>query len=93
MLTLPSSLSRRAICQTFNRLEPVTWEKLFEREDGNGLAKWRVNGDYKGKSYYDTHGIMEWLVRNGHYTLSEVKELAGDSTPNGITVRTHALAG
>lgn len=57
--------------ETFDQLAPVTWEKLFEREDGNGIGKHRVPGDYKLKAYYRTAGIMEWLVREGHYTIDQ----------------------
>ena len=71
-MKLPATLSRRAIMETFNRLEPVTWEKLFDREDANGIVKHRVPGeDYRRKAYYRTSGIMEWLVREGYYTLDD----------------------
>jgi hypothetical protein len=70
-MKLPNSLSRKAIMDTFDRLEPVTWEKLFEREGANGIAKHRTTGDYPSRAYYRTEGIMEWLVRNGHYTVEQ----------------------
>ena len=71
-MRLPETLSRRAIIATFDKLEPVMWEKLFEREDSNGIGKHRVPGDdYQRKAYYRTEGIMAWLVREGYYTLDE----------------------
>lgn len=70
-MLLPTKLSRRAIIETFDKLAPVTWEKLFEREDQNGIEKHRTTGDYPSKAYYVTSGIVEWLVRHGHYTLDE----------------------
>lgn len=73
-MKLPQTLSRRAIIETFDKLEPVTWEKLFEREDSNGIGKHRVPGeDYRRKAYYRTEGIMAWLVREGYYTLDEYR--------------------
>lgn len=72
-MKLPETLSRKAIIETFNCLEPVTWEKLFEREDGNGIGKLRVQCEYQRKAYYLTQGIMEWLVREGHYTLDDYR--------------------
>lgn len=73
-MKLPETLSRKAITETFNKLEAVTWEKLFEREDSNGIGKHRVPcADYQRKAYYTTDGIMAWLVREGHYTLDEYR--------------------
>lgn len=74
MKKLPETLSRRAIIEAFNKLAPVTWEKLFEREDSNGIGKHRIPigpKDYKAKAYYRTIGIMGWLIREGHYRLDE----------------------
>jgi hypothetical protein len=63
-MKLPETLSRKAIIATFDKLEPVVWEKLFEREDSNGLGKHRVLGDdYQRKAYYRTEGVMAWLMR------------------------------
>jgi hypothetical protein len=73
-MKLPETLSRRAITETFNRLEAVTWEKLFQREDTNGIGKHRIAGDdYQRKAYYRTDGIMAWLVREGYYTLDDYR--------------------
>lgn len=93
-MKLPETLSRKAIIETFNYLEPVTWEKLFEREDSNGIGKLRTVGDYPSKAYYRTDGIMEWLVRNGHYTLEDFKrtpKLGGESPVYGMPKRTAAF--
>ena len=71
-MRLPETLSRKAIIATFDKLEPVVWEKLFEREDSNGIGKHRVPGeDYQRKAYYLTAGLMAWLVREGYYTLED----------------------
>jgi hypothetical protein len=75
-MKLPETLSRKAIIEAFDKLAPVTWEKLFEREATNGILKYRVPGDYQRMAYYRTAGIMEWLVRHAHYTVDEF-----DSTP------------
>lgn len=73
-MKLPETLSRKAITETFDKLEPVTWEKLFEREDSNGIGKHRVpSDDYQRKAYYRTEGIMAWMVREGHYTLDDYR--------------------
>lgn len=92
-MNLPDSLSRKAIARTFDRLTPVAWEKLFEREDQNGLEKLRVDGDYPAKAYYETDGILKWLVRNGHYTHDELTRKLEPRPAPTATVRTHLLAG
>lgn len=93
-MKLPETLSRRAIIETFDQLAPVTWEKLFEREDCNGIVKYRVTGDYKAKAYYLTSGIMEWLVREGHYTLDQFERdpKVGGELPAHPPVRRLAMA-
>ena len=93
-MRLPETLSRKAIIETFDKLEPVTWEKLFEREDSNGIGKNRVLGDYQRKAYYKTDGIMQWLVRNGHYTVDNFArspKCGGDSSMHGMPRRTAAF--
>lgn len=75
-MKLPETLSRKAISETFNRLDAVTWEKLFQREDTNGIVKHRCpvsSDDYQRKAYYRTEGVMAWLVREGHYTLDDYR--------------------
>lgn len=93
-MKLPDSLNRKAIMEIFNHLEPVTWEKLFEREDSNGIGRLRTSGDYRGKAYYQTHGIMDWLVRNGHYTLDDFSRsprFGGESRMHEMSARPLAL--
>lgn len=90
---LPDSLSRKAIIQTFDRITPVAWERLFAREDCNGLCRLRVVGDFKGKTYYSTDGLIHWLVRNDRYTIVEIRRIVnGAPSPSGLTIRTHVLA-
>lgn len=93
MTKLPDRLSRKAISQTFDRISPVGWEKLFEREDQNGLGKLRVEGDYEGRAYYDLDGLMQWLVRNGHYTMAQIQGKTAPGVASALTIRTHLLAG
>ena len=93
-MKLPETLSRKAIIETFDKLEPVTWEKLFEREDSNGIGKLRAVGDYRGKAYYQTDGIMQWLIRNGHYTIDEFNrssKCGGNSQMYGMPRRIAAI--
>ena len=74
MPSLPKTLNRKAVMVNFNRLAPVTWECLFEREANNGLKQYRVperKGDYTLKAYYYTEGIKLWLIREGHYTAND----------------------
>lgn len=92
-MNLPDSLSRKAITQTFDRISPVAWERLFAREDCNGLSCLRVPGDFKGKTYYSTEGLVHWLVRNDRYTIVEVRRIVnGSPAVTGMTIRTHVLA-
>lgn len=95
MLTkLPDSLSRKAVISTFDRISAVAWEKLFEREDHNGLGKLRVPGDYAGKSYYSTEGVIHWLIRNDHYTIEQIESKTnGTGRAPLLPSRTHLLAG
>jgi hypothetical protein len=81
MKTLPDSLTRRGISAEFDKLTAVAWEKLFEREDLNGIAKLRVLGDMNNKVYYSVEGITLWLVRNDYYTRREMDERLGLSAP------------
>lgn len=93
MKTLPDSLSRRGISTEFNKLTPVAWEKLFEREDLNGLGKLRVPGDMNNRAYYSVEGIALWLVRNDYYTRREVEVKLGLIAAPSVTIRTHLLLG
>lgn len=95
MNLLPDSLSRKSVSATFTKLSPVAWEKLFEREDQNCIAKLRVLGDMNNKVYYKTEGIIHWLVRNGYYTVEEMNEkvFGVTRTTTGITIRRHVMAG
>lgn len=92
MNTLPDSLSRKSIIFEFDKLTPVAWEKLFEREDQNGIGKLRVLGDLNNKVYYRTEGIIHWLIRNAYYTRLEISARLGQNAP-GMTIRQHVLAG
>lgn len=87
MKTLPDSLSRRGIAAEFDKLTPVAWEKLFEREDQNGLAKLRVAGDLRDRAYYSVEGIAQWLVRNDYYTRREVDARIETSAPATPQIR------
>lgn len=91
MKTLPDQLTRRGIAAEFDRLTPTAWEKLFEREDQNGIAKLRVAGDMNNKAYYSVEGIIQWLVRNDYYTRSEISRKLGDAPR--MTMRMHVMAG
>lgn len=91
-MKLPDSLSRRSIITEFDKLTPVSWEKLFEREDQNGIAKLRVLGDFENRAYYRTEGLIHWLVRNAYYTHAEITvKLNGAAV--GVAVRRHVMAG
>jgi hypothetical protein len=91
-MQLPSSLSRKAIIRTFDVHSAVSWEKLFEREEKNGLSKLRVDGDYPGWVYYETEGLIKWLIRNDHYSINEIRAMFGHTVQRS-NVRTHVLAG
>lgn len=92
-MKLPDSLSRKAVISTFDRISAVAWEKLFEREDQNGLGKLRVPGDYPGKTYYRTDGLVHWLIRNDHYTVEQIESKTNGSRAIPLPARTHLLAG
>lgn len=93
MTKLPDSLSRKAIALTFDRITPVAWEKLFEREDQNGLEKLRTAGDFPGRIYYKTDGLTQWLIRNGFYTPGQIEgKISGDNRAVAPAIRTHLLS-
>lgn len=93
MTKLPEILSRKAIVQTFDKISPTTWEKLFERESMNGISKLRTNGDYPGRTYYKTDGLIQWMIRNGHYTLDQIERKTTLYQTSAMSVRTHLMAG
>lgn len=93
MRTLPDRLTRRGISEEFNELTPVAWEKLFEREDQNGLGKLRTQGDMNNKAYYSVEGIVQWLVRNDYYTRREMEKKLGLSSSPASSIRQHIMAG
>jgi hypothetical protein len=86
---LPEYLSRKAVMKIFDCLPPTTWERLFDREDHNGIVKFRVKGDFPGRAYYDTNRMIQWLIRNGHYSVIEIKYLVSERPS---IVRTHLMA-
>lgn len=86
MQTLPDSLSRKGIAAEFDKLTPVAWEKLFEREDQNGLCKLRVSGDMRDRVYYGLEGVARWLVRNDYYTRREMNQKLGIVAQVGAVV-------
>lgn len=93
-MQLPDSLGRKAITQIFDRISPVGWEKLFEREDENGIAKLRVEGDFRRRAYYSTAGLVHWLVRNSYYSPTAMREVLGEEVQvrRAVVTRTHLLA-
>lgn len=97
MLRIPDSLGRKAVTQIFDRISPVAWEKLFEREDENGIAKLRVQGDFQRRAYYSTAGLVDWLLRNAYYTPTEMRLALGEEiqvVKRAVTAtRVHLLAG
>ncbi len=92
MVSLPTFLDRGAVISTFTEISPVAWEKLFEREDSNGIGKLRVPGDFPRRAYYSTEGLIHWLVRNHRYTWEQVQELFGTTSKAPAQgIRTHFL--
>lgn len=94
-MNLPDSLSRKAVVQTFDKIDAVAWERLFDREDDNGLAKLRVDGDYRRWAYYETAGLVHWMLRNAYYTPQEMRVVLGEEVQirRVAVARTHLLVG
>jgi len=93
MKTLPDFLSRRGITSEFDKLTPVAWERLFDKENQNGIAKLRVQGDMNNRVYYSVQGIIHWLVRNDYYNRIEIALKLTDQIPPRTEVRQHIMAG
>ena len=92
MLLLPTTLSRKAVASTFNKLTPVAWEKHFEREHHNGIAKLRADGeDARNRIYYSTDGLIKWLIRSNFYSFEETRCFYYQAPKPHITQ--HILAG
>ena len=92
-LLLPTELDRRAVAANFDFISPAGWEGLFDREKHNGLFALRVPGpDYDQRTYYSTAGLIDWLIRNGRYSLAEIRHRFYDP-PVGPTVKVHLIAG
>lgn len=92
MRTLPDSLSRRGIANEFDKLTPVAWERLFDKENQNGIARLRVPGDMNNRVYYSVEGIAQWLVRNDYYKRIEIRMKCGESS-HTVPIRQHVMAG
>lgn len=90
-MNLPQSLTRNAVIATFQKISPVAWEKLFEREHHNGLAGIRVSGSYPGKIYYSTEALIQWLISNNRYTVDDIVGI-GQPRPT-VIIRQHVMAG
>jgi len=73
-------------------LTPVAWERLFDKENQNGIARLRVLGDMNNRAYYSVEGIAHWLVRNDYYNRLEISVKLGDVAPR-MQVRQHVMAG
>ena len=84
-MKLPDKLNRKAIIKIFDQISPSSWEKLFEREDQNGIGKFRCDGDFPSRAYYDTNALKAWLVRNGR---CEVRQRL---TPKSLRITTHLM--
>ncbi len=92
-LLLPTELDRRAVAANFDFISPSGWENLFGREKHNGLSALRVAGpDYDQRCYYSTAGLIDWLVRNGRYSLAEIRDRFY-AAPVGPSVKVHLIAG
>lgn len=94
MLTLPSSLSRKAIRQDFPKVSEGSWDSFFTHEKVNGLYALRVQGPSK-YPYYDLDLLMQWLVQRGLYRRSDFYEY-GEILfqPHQMPqIRRHVLAG
>jgi len=92
MQTLPDSLSRRGIATEFDKLTPVAWERLFDKENQNGIARLRVPGDMNNRAYYSGEGMKDWLLSEGHYHPEDFPVIPDSGGWTGAVVRRHALA-
>ncbi len=78
----------------FDFISPVGWQRLFDKEKANGLCKMRVpSADYNRPCYYNTAGLIAWLIRNHRYSLAEIRDRFYDPPPSAPRVTQHFIAG
>ena len=94
MQSLPNSLNRKAIKQTFLRVSEAKWDNLFDYEQHNGLYAIRVQGPDKFL-YYDLEKLMQWLVQRGLYRRTDFYEYGEIyfEPKQVLQVRRHLIAG
>jgi hypothetical protein len=90
-LKLPDKLTRRAVKQFFEKIPEAKWEYWFRHEKENGLFELRVKGPFE-KAYYNSEGVKEWLLTEGHYSPSDFIAAPDAGGWVGPVTRRHAMA-
>lgn len=95
-LEFPDKLNRKAVRRNFDKLNPETWDYLFDYEKENGLSSCRTQGWGVRHAWYDTALLKVWLIDRGYYTLKDFDSEGWPISvrieiPRGLTVRTHIL--
>lgn len=90
----PVRASRRALKALFTKVDPATWDYLFDIERKNGLHEHRVKGPSDLYAFYNVDGVMTWLCEMGYYTPRDFRsaEMAPSNHWSGLHVRTHSLS-
>ena len=90
----PARASRRALKNLFTKVDPSTWDYLFDIERKNGLHSCRVKGPSALYAFYNVDQVMTWLCEMGYYTPLDFErpQSAPSNHWSGLQVRTHSLA-
>lgn len=89
----PLRASRRALKACFTKVDPATWDYIFDIEKQNGLHVYRVQGP-NSKAFYSTDGVVQWLCEMGYYTPADFEQTENVRNHwSGLVTRAHTLVG
>lgn len=93
-MKLPDKLNRRAVVSNLDKVNPKTWEYLFDCEKVNGLAACRTKGCGIKHVWYATELLMIWLVERGYYLPEdfEEKKKVRPSRWADLNIKRHVIA-
>lgn len=96
-LKLPETFIRRAVKRNFDKINPETWDYLFDCEKENGLYQCRVKPEWGVRfAWYSVASVKAWLIYRGYYTIGDFDADGWPiptrrEIPRGLKVTTHVL--
>jgi len=77
-------LERRVVIENYQKLSPHAWEKIFQREQSNGLISAKI--PEKSPFQYSEKKLEKWLITKGYYSASDFTKSVGDAKSRGLHV-------